>query len=93
MSCGRHHEVDCSEILDRVYFFIDNELDSADVARIHQHLAECGPCLRAVDLERMVKALVARSCKESAPLELRERVKFSIRNVQVELQQGRVELE
>ncbi|MGI8888540.1 MAG: mycothiol system anti-sigma-R factor [Nocardioidaceae bacterium] len=86
MSCGNHHDVDCSQILDRVYVFIDNELDSADCQSIQRHLQECGPCLAAVDLERMVKALVSRSCKEQAPVELRQRVLVSIREVQI--QQG-----
>ena len=31
---------DCSEILDRVFFFLDNELDQADCAQIQQHLDE-----------------------------------------------------
>ncbi|MBA2699762.1 MAG: mycothiol system anti-sigma-R factor [Nocardioidaceae bacterium] len=86
---GKHHEVDCSVILERVYVFIDDELETADCAEIQQHLDDCGPCLRAVDLERMVKALVARSCRESAPVQLRERVKLSIRHVQVEISEGR----
>ena len=85
MSCGKHHEVNCQEILERVYVFIDNELDSADCQIIQAHLAECGPCLGAVDLERMVKALIARSCTERAPLQLRERVLISIRNAQASL--------
>jgi len=92
MSCGKHHDVDCSLILERVYVFIDNELASADCHQIQQHLDECGPCLRAVDLERVVKALVARSCMESAPVELRQRVMFSIRQVQVEISDGRLDL-
>jgi mycothiol system anti-sigma-R factor len=83
---GKH---DCNEVLERVYVFIDNELDQASCAEIQQHLDDCGPCLQEVDLERMLKALVARSCKERAPLELRQRVMFSIRQVQVELRQGR----
>ncbi|MBA2573935.1 MAG: mycothiol system anti-sigma-R factor [Nocardioidaceae bacterium] len=83
MSCGNHHDVDCREILERVYAFIDNELDNADCQAISAHLAECAPCLHAVDLERMVKALVARSCTERAPVQLRERVLVSIRDVQV----------
>jgi mycothiol system anti-sigma-R factor len=89
MSCGKHHDVDCNEILDRVYVFIDNELDTASKAQIQTHLDECGPCLREVDLERLVKALVARSCTERAPVGLRQRVMFSIRQVQVELSQHR----
>ena len=93
MSCGKHHDVDCSEILNRVYVFIDNELESADCEQIQTHLDECGPCLRAVDLERIVKALVARSCSERAPLELRQRVMFSIRQVQIELSHSRLDLD
>jgi len=89
MSCGKHHDVDCDEILGRVYVFIDSELDDASSQEIQTHLDECGPCLREVDLERLVKALVARSCHERAPVELRRRVMFSIRQVQIELSQGR----
>lgn len=91
MSCGRHHDVDCSKILDRVYVFIDNELDNASSEQIRTHLDECGPCLREVDLERMVKALVARSCAERAPVELRQRVMFSIRQVQVQIARGELD--
>jgi mycothiol system anti-sigma-R factor len=88
MSCGKHHDVDCNEILDRVYVFIDHELDNASSEQIQTHLDECGPCLREVDLERLVKALVARSCHERAPVELRQRVMFSIRQVQIEINRG-----
>ncbi|MDX6236538.1 MAG: hypothetical protein QOG10_1353, partial [Kribbellaceae bacterium] len=38
MSCGEHHDVDCSEILERVYAFIDNELEDASTDEIRQHL-------------------------------------------------------
>jgi mycothiol system anti-sigma-R factor len=91
MSCGKPHETDCSEVLQRVYVFIDQELDEADHIQIQQHLEECGPCLREVDLERLVKALVQRSCHEHAPAELRQRVMFSIRQVQLELGRPPVE--
>ena len=89
MSCGKHHDVDCNEILQRVYVFIDNELDTASKDQIQSHIEECGPCLEEVHLERLVKALVARSCHERAPAELRQRVMFSIRQVQIELSQQR----
>ncbi len=88
MSCGRHHDVECEQILGRVYFFIDNELDTADCEQIQHHIEECGPCLDQVALERLVKAMVARSCKERAPVELRQRVVFSIRQVQFEIGQS-----
>ncbi len=83
MSCGKHHETDCSEILERVFSFIDNELDEANCAQIQQHLDECGPCLREYDLESTVKALVKKSCAEHAPETLRDKVLLSIRRVQI----------
>jgi mycothiol system anti-sigma-R factor len=85
MSCGKHHDVDCSKVLERVFFFIDNEMEAADLAEIKQHLDECGPCLQKYDLERTVKMLVARSCSEHAPETLREKVLLRIRQVQVEI--------
>jgi mycothiol system anti-sigma-R factor len=85
MSCGRPHETDCSEVLERVVFFIDNELDDADCEQIRRHLDECGPCLDKFDLERTVKALVGRSCAERAPESLRDKVLLQIRQVQVEI--------
>ncbi|MEJ7629433.1 MAG: mycothiol system anti-sigma-R factor [Nocardioidaceae bacterium] len=85
---GGHGMEPCAEVLSRMYFFIDNELADADSHEIQQHLDDCGPCLREIDIERIVKALIARSCTERAPVELRQRVMFSIRQVQVDLQPG-----
>jgi mycothiol system anti-sigma-R factor len=83
--CGSPFDKDCSEVLERVFFFIDNELPTADTAEIQHHLEECAPCLQKYDLERTVKALVARSCSEHAPETLREKVLLRIRTVQVEI--------
>ncbi len=85
MSCGSPHDKDCSEVLERVFFFIDNELSTADCSEIQHHLDECGPCLQKYDLERTVKTLVQRSCSEHAPQTLRDKVLLRIREVQVEI--------
>ena len=90
MSCGEPHDKDCSEVLERVFSFIDNELDNADNGEIETHLDECGPCLQKYDLERTVKALIARSCSEHAPESLRDKVLLKIRQVQVEITETRV---
>ena len=76
---------DCSEFLERIVYFLDNELDDADVSEVRRHLDTCNPCLQKYDLERTVKMLVARSCTESAPDELRQRVMLHIRQVQVRI--------
>lgn len=83
---------DCSEVLARLAFFVDNELDDADCATIQQHLDDCAPCLADLDVERSVKALIARSCCETAPEELRQRVRVSIRQVHVSDETGAVTL-
>jgi len=74
---------DCSEVIHQIFVFIDHELDQASCGEIQQHLDECGPCLAKYNLERTVKALVARSCTEHAPDNLREKVLTRIREVQV----------
>lgn len=79
------HDPDCSEVLSRVWFFLDHELDEASFSDIQHHLQECGPCLQKYDLERTVKALVARSCSERAPEALREKVLYRIRQVHIEI--------
>ena len=76
---------DCSAVIDRVFFFIDNELDAADCAVVRAHLDTCNPCLEKYDLQRTVKSIVARSCSEAAPEELRQRVLLRIREVQVRI--------
>lgn len=75
----------CSDYLESIIYFLDNELDAADCSEVQAHLDECGPCLRKYDLERTVKTIVARSCQESAPDSLRDRVLLQIRAVQVRI--------
>ncbi|MGB8650227.1 MAG: mycothiol system anti-sigma-R factor [Mycobacteriales bacterium] len=85
MSCGDPHETPCSEVLEKVYLYLDQEADSYDEEHIRIHLDECSPCLRKYGLEQAVKALVARSCAEQAPLELRDRVLLKIQQVRIEI--------
>lgn len=88
MSCGEPHDVDCAEILERVYLFLDREMgeEVSAYAAVEEHLDECTPCLRKYDLEREVKAMLARSCGcDHAPEELRQRVLMRIRELRVQV--------
>ena len=76
---------DCADFLERIVYFLDNELDEADCSAVRLHLDACNPCLEKYDLQRTVKAVVARSCSEAAPRELRERVMMRIREVQISI--------
>jgi mycothiol system anti-sigma-R factor len=84
MSCGNPHDTDCAEVIDRVYLYLDGEVEPAVRARIRVHLDECGPCLRRYGIEQEVKALVHRCCGgESAPDGLRDRVLVRLRELRV----------
>jgi mycothiol system anti-sigma-R factor len=86
VSCGNPHETDCSEVLERVYQYLDGELDTHAVGKIRQHLEECGPCLSEYDLDVVLKALVRRSCGgECAPDQLRTRILLQITEVRFQL--------
>ena len=80
---------DCAQALDNLYLFIDQEIDTASCAEIQTHIDECTSCLTEFDLERVVKSLVSRSCSETAPGPLREKVLMSIRTVQVHITEQR----
>ena len=74
---------ECAHFLEQIVYLLDNELDEASCSEVRIHLESCHPCLEKYDVQRTVKALVARSCAESAPEELRERVRLRLRQVQV----------
>jgi len=87
MSCGRPHEVPCSEVLERVYAYLDHEMSDADCEEIRKHLDECGPCLQEFGLDEVVKKLVAKHCGcDPAPADLRGKVLIRIRQLQAEIE-------
>jgi mycothiol system anti-sigma-R factor len=79
VSCGHPHEIDCEQILNEVYVYLDLECSEERRSSISAHLDECSPCLREYGIEQEVKALVARHCgTDRAPAELRERLRAKI---------------
>ena len=68
-------KIECEHVLERVYEFLDHEVDTATGDEIRQHLSDCEPCLDRFDVEQAVKALVHRSCgNDRAPSSLRLRI-------------------
>ncbi|GAA4120672.1 hypothetical protein GCM10022415_22700 [Knoellia locipacati] len=86
---GSHVEshAECSEVLHRIYEYLDGEMQPADVARVAQHLEACGPCLSEHDLDRAVKAAVRRSSSHEQPCpdSLRVQIVQRISMVRLEL--------
>jgi mycothiol system anti-sigma-R factor len=66
-------------VLAEVYLYLDLECTETRRQIIRQHLDECSPCLREFGIEQEVKLLVARCCgAETAPVELRERLRLKL---------------
>ena len=85
MSCGKHHDTPCTEVLDRIYAYLDGELDITDQSKVREHLDECGPCLREYGLEDAVKKLIRKRCCDPAPADLRAKVLVRIQEVRAEI--------
>ena len=85
MSCG-NPETECSAALDRLYEYLDGELTPDVHVEIRAHLEECAPCLAEHDIEKAVKALLARSCKDVAPEGLRSRILVRITEARSDLE-------
>jgi anti-sigma factor (TIGR02949 family) len=87
MSCGKPHEVPCTEVLARLESYLDREIESKGYDQIRQHLDECGPCLREYGLEEAVKRLVHKCCgAEPVPSGLRTKVLVRIQAIRAELE-------
>jgi len=83
---GDAADTDCSEVLHRVYEYLDGEMTPDDTRKIRHHLDACGPCLQEYDLDQALKALVKRSCAcEEAPVELRTQIMARITTIRYEI--------
>jgi mycothiol system anti-sigma-R factor len=77
---------DCSEVLHRIYEYLDGEMSSDDVRRVAAHLQECQPCLAEHDLDVALKQVVRRSCAgETAPAAIRLQIMQRITTVRYDL--------
>jgi mycothiol system anti-sigma-R factor len=86
VSCGNPHDIDCREVIEQVYLYLDGEMADDECAHIRQHLDECSPCLREYGVDQDIKALIARKCGcDTAPSELRVRVLARLQSVRIEI--------
>ena len=78
-------KTDCSVVISEVYLYLDLECSDDRRDLIQRHLDDCSDCLREYGIEHEVKALVARCCgDETAPQELRERLRVKLSEYTVE---------
>ncbi len=73
---GEVRMIDCEEAEKRLYGYLDRELSETEAAEVQQHLALCDNCRARFRFEEGLRLLVQRAAgNESAPTELRERIR------------------
>jgi len=69
------HDIDCEEVLDRLYAFIDGELTPQRSEEVRRHLEACAHCMHLARFETaFVRFLEARARARDVPDALRKRV-------------------
>jgi mycothiol system anti-sigma-R factor len=67
--------MNCQQVLQRLWQYLDGELDGEDSGEVARHLEECRRCFSRAQFERHLQAMVRRSCEsEEIPRDLKGRV-------------------
>lgn len=70
------HEISCEEVIERLFAYLDGELEDVSQETIDRHLAHCRDCFTRAEFEKRLRARVAKSVSTTAPQRLRTRVRF-----------------
>ncbi len=74
------HDVDCDAALEKLFDFLDGELDESLEARLRAHVASCKHCFEVAEFERrFLEVLQAARHEEKCPNALRERILGTLR--------------
>ncbi|QDO87931.1 mycothiol system anti-sigma-R factor [Ornithinimicrobium ciconiae] len=84
---GPESDADCTQVVLRLFEYVDNEAAEEDGRRIREHLDACGSCLREYERDLLLKQLVKRACnREAAPAALRTQIIARISSITVTTQ-------
>jgi mycothiol system anti-sigma-R factor len=76
--------MDCQQVSEFVYRFLDRELEAEVLTDFDDHLDRCGLCAGRVAYTRRILLLVRQRCvRHQAPPQLRERIIVSLRTATV----------
>ena len=68
----------CDEAMERLYEYLDRELDNATAEGIRHHLDDCGGCHNSYDFEMRLKAVVKERLQEEVPARFLIRLRRAI---------------
>ena len=67
--------IDCEQVIEQLFAFLDRELDDELSQRIDHHLARCRDCFSRAEFERRLRARLAEAGEAEAPASLRLRTR------------------
>ena len=71
----RPRTIDCQEVLERLYEYLDGELTAIRAAEVKAHLQDCLQCTALTTFEAaFVRFLEVRARTRNAPEELKQRI-------------------
>ncbi len=72
---GLPQSIDCQEVMERLYEYLDGELTSERTAEVKTHLEDCRPCTALSSFEEtFIRFLEVRTRTRNAPEELKKRI-------------------
>lgn len=76
--CADNGPNNCDEALQRLYEYLDSELDNATSEGIRSHLDDCGHCTRGFDFEKRLKVVVRERLAEEVPQQFIVRLRVAL---------------
>lgn len=64
----------CEEVIERLFDYLDRELDLHQKADVEWHLERCRDCFTRAEFERRLRARVAATATVKAPPRLHQRI-------------------
>lgn len=67
--------IDCEEVIEQLFAFLDCELDEQQQQRIEHHLTRCRDCFTRAEFERRLRARIREASEAKAPERLHRRIR------------------
>ncbi len=67
-------DISCDEVIERLFDFLNQELNDETRTQIDRHLERCHDCFSRAEFERRLREKVVMSGSQQAPERLRQRV-------------------
>lgn len=67
--------ISCEDVIERLFDYLDRELDAPTSAEIERHLQRCHDCFSRAEFERRLRERLAATTPQRAPERLHRRIR------------------